>query len=125
MRPSFPLAMVDSSVGGKVAINSKFGKNLIGNFYQPKLVLCDLDFLATLPEREFLAGYAEVVKYAFINDNKFFTYLDNNLPLILAKDNSALQHIISISCQIKADIVANDPREWNKRIRRTLQFLIL
>jgi len=113
--PTTLLAMVDSSVGGKVAINSRFGKNLIGNFYQPKLVLCDLDFLATLPEREFLAGYAEVIKYAFINDNKFFDYLDNNLPLILAKDNSALQHIISISCQIKADIVAKDEFEQGDR----------
>ncbi len=113
--PTTLLAMVDSSVGGKVAINSKFGKNLIGNFYQPKLVLCDLDFLATLPEREFLAGYAEVVKYAFINDNEFFDYLDKNLPLILAKDSSALQHIISNSCAIKANIVAKDEFEQGDR----------
>jgi len=113
--PTTLLAMVDSSVGGKVAINSRFGKNLIGNFYQPKLVLCDLDFLATLPEREFLAGYAEVVKYAFINDNEFFDYLDKNLPLILAKDSSALQYIISNSCAIKANIVAKDEFEQGDR----------
>jgi 3-dehydroquinate synthase len=113
--PTTLLAMVDSSVGGKVAINSKFGKNLIGNFYQPKLVLCDLNFLDTLPEREFLAGYAEVVKYAFINNNSFFTYLENNLSLILAKQNLVLQHIISIACQTKANIVAQDELEQGDR----------
>ncbi len=121
--PTTLLAMVDSSVGGKVAINSKFGKNLIGSFYQPKLVLCDLDFLTTLSEREFLAGYAEVAKYAFINNNNhalinndnFFTYLENNLPLILARDSLVLKNIISVSCSIKAEIVVKDEFEQGDR----------
>ena len=113
--PTTLLAMVDSSVGGKVAINSKFGKNLIGNFYQPKLVLCDLDFLTTLPERDFLAGYAEVVIYAFINDHQFFDYLDENLSLILTKNSFVLQNIIAISCEIKANIVVTDEFEQGDR----------
>lgn len=113
--PTTLLAMVDSSVGGKVAINSKFGKNLIGNFYQPKLVLCDINFLTTLPDREFLAGYAEVVKYAFIKDVEFFSYLENNLSLILAKNNEVLQKIVSTSCLAKANIVIADEFEQGER----------
>ena len=113
--PTTLLAMVDSSVGGKVAINSKFGKNLIGNFYQPKLVLCDINFLTTLPDREFLAGYAEVVKYAFIKDVEFFSYLENNLSLILAKNTEVLQKIVSTSCLAKANVVVADEFEQGER----------
>ena len=113
--PTTLLAMVDSSVGGKVAINSKFGKNLIGNFYQPKLVLCDINFLTTLPDREFLAGYAEVVKYAFIKDVEFFSYLENNLSLILAKNIKVLQKIVSTSCLAKANVVVADEFEQGER----------
>ena len=77
--PTTLLAAVDSSVGGKTAINSKFGKNLIGSFYQPKMVLCDIGLLKTLPQRDFLSGYGEVIKYGFIDDAKFFDYVNENL----------------------------------------------
>jgi len=113
--PTTLLAAVDSSVGGKTAINSKFGKNLIGSFYQPKLVLCDLDFLETLPERDFISGYAEVVKYGLIMDEHFFDYLDQNLSKIKNRDQEVLQKIITRSCQIKAEIVSLDERENNLR----------
>ncbi len=113
--PTTLLAAVDSSVGGKTAINSKVGKNLIGSFYQPKLVLCDLDFLETLPNRDFISGYAEVVKYGFIKDKNFFDYLDKNLNKIKSRDKEVLQKIIVRSCQIKAEIVGLDERENNLR----------
>lgn len=113
--PTTLLAAVDSSVGGKTAINSKFGKNLIGSFYQPKLVLCDLDFLETLPDRDFISGYAEVVKYGFIKDKNFFEYLDKNLSQIKNRDKEILQKIIVRSCQIKAEIVGLDEKENNLR----------
>ncbi len=113
--PTTLLAAVDSSVGGKTAINSKFGKNLIGTFYQPKLVLCDLDFLKTLPKRDYISGYAEVVKYGLIKDKNFFAYLDNNLEKIKNCDAEVLQKIIVKSCQIKAEIVGLDEKENNLR----------
>ena len=113
--PTTLLAQVDSSVGGKTGVNNKFGKNLIGSFYQPKLVLADTDILRKLPEREFLSGYAEVVKYGLINDAEFFDWLGDNLDKILAKDAEALQYIIKKSCQSKADIVAKDEREGGVR----------
>jgi shikimate kinase / 3-dehydroquinate synthase len=113
--PTTLLAAVDSSVGGKTAINSKFGKNLIGTFYQPKLVLCDLDFLKTLPKRDYISGYAEVVKYGLIQDKNFFVYLDNNLEKIKKRDAEVLQKIIVKSCQVKAEIVGLDEKENNLR----------
>ena len=113
--PTTLLAQVDSSVGGKTGINNKYGKNLVGSFYQPLLVLADTDTMKTLPQREFLAGYAEVVKYGIINDLEFFNYLDTNLAAILAQDNSALQYIITTSCEAKAAIVADDEREGGVR----------
>ena len=113
--PTTLLSQVDSSVGGKTGINNKFGKNLVGSFYQPKLVLIDLDTIKTLPEREFLAGYAEVVKYALINDAAFFDYLEQNLDKILQKDEETLRYIINKSCKAKADIVAQDEREGGVR----------
>jgi len=118
--PTTLLACVDSSVGGKTAINSKFGKNLIGSFYQPKLVICDLDFLQTLPAREFRAGYAEVLKYGLIEDKKFFDFLDQNLEKIFLKDTKTLQEIITKSCENKARIVSQDEKE--NGVRALLNF---
>lgn len=113
--PTTLLAAVDSSVGGKTAINSKFGKNLIGSFYQPKLVLCDLDFLQTLPDRDFISGYAEVIKYGLIDDEPFFKYLEDNISRIKAKDPEILKELIVKSCQTKAKIVSQDETEQGKR----------
>jgi len=118
--PTTLLAMVDSSVGGKTAINSKFGKNLIGSFYQPKLVICDLDFLETLPKRQFLCGYAEVIKYGLIFDKKFFDFLQQNHDEIFDFNSEILQKIIHRSCEIKAEIVSKDEKE--KGLRAILNF---
>jgi 3-dehydroquinate synthase len=118
--PTTLLAMVDSSVGGKTAINSNYGKNLIGTFYQPKLVICDINFLKTLSKREFRAGYAEIVKYGLIYDENFFNYLDKNLNSIFDNETKILQEIITKSCQIKASIVGMDEKEQN--IRAILNF---
>ncbi len=107
--PTTLLAMVDSSVGGKTGINNKFGKNLVGSFYQPKLVLADIDLLKTLPKRELLAGYAEVVKYGVISDKKFFSFLEAQ------KDFSKITEMVRRSCQAKADIVAADEKENDVR----------
>lgn len=107
--PTTLLAMVDSSVGGKTGINNRFGKNLIGSFYQPKLVLADVDLLKTLPKREILAGYAEIVKYGLINNKRFFEFLEKQ------KDFSKISYMIKISCQSKAKIVAADEKENNIR----------
>lgn len=112
--PTTLLASVDSSVGGKTAINSASGKNLIGSFYQPKLVICDLEFLKTLPKREMLSGYAEVVKYGFIFDEKFFEFLEKNHNKIFS-DEEVLKKIITRSCEIKAEIVGRDERESGER----------
>lgn len=109
--PTTLLSQVDSSVGGKTAINSKYGKNLIGAFYQPKLVLADIAILSTLPKREFLSGYAEVVKYGLINNPGFFEWLDKN-PL---DDKKNLVKAIYESCKAKADIVSQDEREGGVR----------
>lgn len=103
--PTSLLAMVDSSVGGKTAINTKYGKNLVGSFYQPKLVLADLGLLKTLPEREILAGYAEIVKYGLIGDLEFFEYLEQQSEI----DN--LAYLVKKSCEAKAKIVAADEKE--------------
>jgi 3-dehydroquinate synthase len=113
--PTTLLAQVDSSVGGKTAINTAFGKNLIGTFHQPKLVLADMATLDTLPQRQMLAGYAEVVKYGLINDARFFYWLGDNNERMLARDAQALQHAIALSCRAKATIVAEDEREGGKR----------
>jgi shikimate kinase / 3-dehydroquinate synthase len=112
--PTSLLAMVDSSVGGKTGINSKHGKNLIGAFYQPRLVLADTQVLDTLPEREFRAGYAEVVKYGLINDVGFFNELEKNWRDIFAGGPARLR-AIETSCKAKAAIVARDEREDGER----------
>ena len=113
--PTTLLSAVDSSVGGKTAINSKAGKNLIGSFYQPQLVICDLNFLKTLPEREIRSGYAEVVKYGFIFDEEFLQFLEKNSEKIFLHDEEFLTKIISRSCEIKAEIVGRDEKESGER----------
>ncbi len=114
--PTTLLAAVDSSVGGKTAINSKTGKNLIGSFYQPKLVLCNLEFLKTLPKRELKSGYAEVVKYGLIRDRNFFDFLDENHTKLFSHDVDFLEKIISRSCELKAEIVGRDELESGERM---------
>ena len=113
--PTTLLAQVDSSVGGKTGINSPHGKNLIGAFYQPKLVLADLDTLATLPDRQRRAGYAEVVKYGLIDDPAFFDWLEKAGGDVLAGDRPAMERAVATSCRSKARIVAADERETDQR----------
>lgn len=113
--PTTLLSAVDSSVGGKTAINSISGKNLIGSFYQPKLVICDLDFLKTLPLRELKSGYGEVVKYGLIKDLEFFEFLEQNYAKIFAQDEAVMRLIIRRSCNLKADIVGRDEKENGER----------
>jgi 3-dehydroquinate synthase len=113
--PTTLLAQVDSSVGGKTGINTARGKNLIGAFHQPRLVLADSDVLATLPPREMRAGYAEIVKYGLICDAGFFAWLESNGAAVLACDAAALMRAVATSCRIKAAIVAEDERESGRR----------
>jgi len=114
--PTTLLAQVDSSVGGKTAINNKFGKNLIGAFYQPRAVITDTDLLSTLPARELKAGYAEVLKYGLLGDAVFFGELEAGLGVdILALKPEALSRAIYVSCKTKAKIVAQDEREGGVR----------
>ncbi len=109
--PTTLLAQVDSSVGGKTGINARHGKNLVGAFHQPSLVLADLAALETLPTRQFRAGYAEIVKYGALGDATFFAWLEKNGSAIFARDSEALTFAIETSCRMKADIVAGDERE--------------
>jgi 3-dehydroquinate synthase len=113
--PTTLLAQVDSSVGGKTAINHPLGKNMIGAFYQPKLVLADTSTLDTLPDRELSAGLAEVIKYGLIRDSAFFAWLEENIARLLARDKQALAHAIVRSCEHKAVVVAADERETGER----------
>jgi len=113
--PTTLLAQVDSSVGGKTAINHPLGKNMIGAFYQPRLVLSDLSTLSTLPRRELSAGLAEVVKHGAIMDADFFTWLEENMERLMARDLDALGYAVERSCNCKADIVAADEREVGRR----------
>ena len=113
--PTTLLAQVDSSVGGKTAINHPLGKNMIGAFYQPQLVVCDLDTLATLPQREFSAGLAEVIKYGPIADMAFMDWLDASVDALLARDRAALAHAVRRSCEIKAWVVGQDEKETGLR----------
>lgn len=113
--PTTLLAQVDSSVGGKTGINSRHGKNLIGSFYQPRMVLADMGVLATLPVRQRKAGYAEIVKYGLIDDPEFFSWLEQNGARVLEGDIEAVTHAVSTSCRHKADIVRQDEREGGKR----------
>ncbi len=113
--PTTLLAQVDSSVGGKTGINTEHGKNLIGRFHQPRLVLADIEVLSTLPRRELLAGYAEVVKYGLIDDPDFFAWLETHGTGVLEGDPAARRHAIVASCTAKAAIVADDERETGRR----------
>lgn len=113
--PTTLLSQVDSSVGGKTAINARQGKNLIGLFHQPRIVIADTQLLTTLPRRELLAGYAEVVKYGVLGDADFFDWLEAHAPKALAGDNDAIIHAVAHSCRMKADIVARDERETGER----------
>ena len=113
--PTTLLAQVDSSVGGKTAINHPLGKNMIGAFYQPQLVLADTDTLSTLPDRELSAGLAEIIKYGLIRDLPFLAWLEINIEKLLARDTEALAYAIHRSCANKAEVVAADERETGER----------
>jgi 3-dehydroquinate synthase len=121
--PTTLLAQVDSSVGGKTAVNHPLGKNMIGAFYQPQAVLADSEVLKTLPPREIAAGLAEVIKYGCIVDTPFFDWLENNITALNALDPSAIAHAVQRSCELKAEVVAQDETESNdKNIRALLNF---
>ncbi len=113
--PTSLLAQIDSSVGGKTGINSRHGKNLIGSFHQPRLVLADTDALDSLPPRELAAGYAEMVKYGLIDDQDFFAWLEENGSRLLAGDAAARRHAIAHCCRAKARIVSEDEQESGRR----------
>jgi len=113
--PTTLLSQVDSSVGGKTGISLPQGKNLVGSFYQPIVVIADIETLKTLPPREVLAGYAEVVKYGLIENAGFFTWLEENGPRIRQLEDAAMAHIIDVSCKSKAAIVQSDERESGRR----------
>jgi 3-dehydroquinate synthase len=113
--PTTLLAQVDSSVGGKTAINHRLGKNMVGAFHQPRAVIVDTDTLATLPRREFVAGLAEVVKYGAVFDAAFLDWIERNAGALLAREPEALAHAIQRSCETKAAVVAADEREAGSR----------
>lgn len=113
--PTTLLAQVDSSVGGKTGVNHEKGKNLIGAFHQPQVVLIDTDTLNSLPVRELKAGLAEVIKYGAICDREFFAWLESNMGSLLEKDPEALAYAIQRSCELKAEVVAQDERESGRR----------
>ncbi|MDX1694878.1 MAG: 3-dehydroquinate synthase [Ketobacteraceae bacterium] len=113
--PTTLLAQVDSSVGGKTGVNHALGKNMIGAFHQPRLVLIDIDTLSTLPDRELSAGIAEVIKYGLIYDQAFFVWLEEHVEALMAREREALVYAIRRSCEIKAEIVAQDEKEGGIR----------
>ena len=116
--PTTLLAQVDSSIGGKTGINTSFGKNLIGSFYQPNLVIADIDFLKSLPKREIICGYAEIFKHSIISDKKFFNFLLKNFDKIIKLKQPFINKAIYKSCLIKKRIVEKDEKE--KNLRKTL-----
>ncbi len=118
--PTTLLAQVDSSVGGKTGVNLKAGKNLVGAFYQPQLVLCDLDTLKTLPRREYVSGLAEVIKYGVIYDAALFARLERDLPKLLRRETASLAAVIARCCEIKAEVVGQD--ETESGVRAILNF---
>ena len=118
--PTTLLAMVDSSIGGKVAINHPWGKNMIGNFYQPQAVFMGVDFLRTLPAAEFKNGLAEVIKHGVIGDARYFSYLEQALESILCLETASLIKTIKRSCEIKAEVVKQDEKE--KGLREILNY---
>jgi len=118
--PTTLLSQVDSSIGGKTGINTKYGKNLIGAFYQPSLVISDINFLKTLPKRELICGYGEILKHALIGDKKFFSFLDKNGFKILNLKSPFIEKSIYQSCSIKKKVVEADEKETN--LRKILNF---
>ena len=118
--PTTLLSQVDSSVGGKTGINTSQGKNLIGSFYQPKIVISDVDFLKSLPFREIVCGYAEIVKHALIANKKFYNFLDKNIDEILKLKSPTIEKSIYESCKVKKSIVEKDEKE--KNLRKILNF---
>ena len=118
--PTTLLAQVDSSIGGKTGINTSYGKNLIGSFYQPKIVISDIDFLKTLPKREIICGYAEILKHSLILEEKFFSFLDKNAYKIFKLKSPFIEKSIIESCKIKKTIVELDEKE--KNLRKILNF---
>jgi len=114
--PTTLLAQVDAAIGGKTAVNSKFGKNLIGSFFQPKLVINDTSFLKSLKKREIICGYAEILKHALIKDKKFFNWLKLNSKLLFNRDTEILNYAIKKSCKIKLFFVEKDVNEKNTRM---------
>jgi 3-dehydroquinate synthase len=113
--PTTLVAQVDSSIGGKTGVDHRLGKNLIGAFYQPRAVLIDPLTLRTLPSREWIAGLAEVIKYGIIADEEFFDFLGNNISALLKLEEATVVHVIKRSCEIKAQVVAADERESDRR----------
>ena len=118
--PTTLLAQVDSSIGGKTGVNSKYGKNLIGSFYQPKLVISDINTLKTLNKREIVCGYGEILKHSIISKKKFFKYLDQNFNDIIKLKSPYIEKAIFESCKIKKDVVEKDEKESN--LRKKLNF---
>tara|TARA_A100001015_G_C14980221_1_gene709114 strand:+ start:489 stop:1595 length:1107 start_codon:yes stop_codon:yes gene_type:complete len=118
--PSTLLSQVDSSIGGKTGINTKEGKNLVGSFYQPKLVISDVQFLESLPSREIVCGYAEILKHSLIFDKNFYSYLNKNINKILKLESPQIEKSIYESCKIKKLVVEKDEKEIN--IRKILNF---
>jgi len=118
--PTSLLAQVDSSVGGKTGINHEKGKNLIGAFHQPRLVIIDANTLDTLPDREFISGLAEIVKYGIVYDKNFFDFISGNVGKLLDRDKDCLMSVVKRSCEIKASVVVKDERESG--LRATLNF---
>ena len=114
--PTTLLAQVDSAVGGKTAVNHPLGKNMIGAFHQPLLVISDTDTLRTLPQREYVAGIAEIIKCGAVRDSALFEWLEANMELLLARDPIAIAHAVRECCRIKADVVAADERETGERV---------
>ena len=113
--PSTLLSQVDSSIGGKTGFNNKFGKNLVGSFYQPDLVISDTKLLESLPKREIICGYAEILKHSLIKNKRLFLFLDKNLQSILNLEKKIIETIILESCKIKKKIVEEDEKESNQR----------
>ena len=113
--PTSLLAMVDSSIGGKVAVDLSTGKNIVGNFYQPKRVYADVSLIQNLPQKEIINGLAEIIKHALIRDKDLFSFLDKNIEKIISKDKGTLIKIIKRNCEIKADIVVKDEKESGLR----------
>ena len=118
--PSTLLSQVDSSIGGKTGVNSFHGKNLIGSFYQPKMVISDINLLKSLPRREIICGYAEILKHSFIKNKKFFLFLNKNLKKIILLNDLIILKSIYESCKIKKNIIEKDPLE--KKLRKILNY---